>query len=76
MGLTKKEKGIIGGATAVLLAYLATRKAVAPAEGEFILSDLVIEPSEVEVGDPVSISCIATNIGEQRGSRNITLEVT
>jgi len=43
---------------------------------EFEVSNLTIEPSEVYVGEPVTISCVVTNVGGQRGSKTITLEVT
>jgi len=40
------------------------------------LSDLVIEPSEVNVGEPVSISVVVTNYGTASGSRTITCIVS
>ena len=40
------------------------------------LSDLVIEPKEVYVGEPVSISVVATNYGAATGSRTITCTVS
>jgi len=40
------------------------------------LSNLVISPAEVQVGQPVSISVDATNIGQIAGSYEITLEVS
>jgi len=43
---------------------------------EFVVSDLVISPSEVYVGEAVTISCLVTNVGGIRGSKTITLEVT
>ena len=43
---------------------------------EFVVSDLVISPSEVYAGEPVTISCLVTNVGGVRGSKTITLEVT
>jgi len=75
MGLTKKGKLGVGAAAFAALAYLVTRGKVV-AQGEFTLTNLVVEPSEVEVGNPVRITCIATNIGELKGSKTITLEVT
>ena len=53
---------------------LAARKPPIPPEN-IILSDLVISPTEVYVGEPVSISVIATNIGETAGSYKVTCEV-
>ena len=40
------------------------------------LSDLVISPTEVYVGEPVSISVVATNFGTAAGSRTITFTVS
>lgn len=40
------------------------------------LSDLVVEPAEVYIGEPVSISVVATNIGTAAGSRTITFTVS
>lgn len=40
------------------------------------LSDLTIEPSEVEVGETVYINVTATNYGDAVGSKTITCEVT
>ena len=42
---------------------------------EFEVTDLIITPSEVYVGELVSISVLVTNIGGSRGSKTITLEV-
>lgn len=42
---------------------------------EFVVSDLVISPSEVYIGELVTISCLVTNVGGVRGSKTITLEV-
>ena len=44
-------------------------------EAEFVVSDLVIEPSEVYVGEPVSISVVVTNIGNKAGSYEVNCEV-
>ena len=43
---------------------------------DFELDSLVIEPSEVGVGELVTISCRVTNVGGQRGSKTILMEVT
>ena len=56
--------GLVGSFTALAL----------PAE--FEVSDLVITPSTVNVGEEVSISVIVTNIGGSPGSTTITLEIT
>jgi len=59
---------IIGGIA------LAAKKPPVPPEN-IVLSDLIIEPTAVYVGEPVSISVIATNIGETAGSYEVTCEV-
>ena len=43
---------------------------------EFVVSDLIIEPAQVQVGEPVTVSVVVTNIGEARGTCSVTLEVT
>ncbi len=40
---------------------------------EFEVSNLVISPTEVQVGYPVIISCLVTNIGGEAGSTTISL---
>jgi len=47
---------------------------VAPAE--FELSNLQISPSQVYVGETVSISVLVTNVGGETGTALITMEVT
>lgn len=42
---------------------------------EFEVSDLVINPTQVYVGEPVSISVTVTNVGGTTGTATITLEV-
>ena len=42
---------------------------------EFQVTDLVIVPTEVYVGEAVSISCVVTNIGGKAGSYEVTCEV-
>jgi len=44
-------------------------------EAEFEVSNLVIEPTEVYVGEPVSISCFVTNVGGKAGTYEVTCEV-
>lgn len=62
------------GAIAIGAFALAAKKPPIPPEN-IILSDLTISPGEVYVGEPVSISVIATNIGGTAGSYEITCEV-
>ncbi|GAI61731.1 unnamed protein product, partial [marine sediment metagenome] len=47
----------------------------APPLAEIVLSDLTIEPSEVYVGEPVTITVTATNVGGMAGSYEVTCEV-
>lgn len=66
----------VGIGIAVLIAVLGAvllmkRKPPIPPEN-IILSNLTISPSEVYVGDQVSISVVATNIGGTAGSYEIT----
>lgn len=44
-------------------------------EAEFVVSDLVIDPTEVFVGESVSISVVVTNVGNKAGSYEVTCEV-
>lgn len=46
-----------------------------PGEAEFVVTDLIIEPDIVNVGEPVAISVLVTNIGGKRGTKTVTLEV-
>jgi uncharacterized cupredoxin-like copper-binding protein len=39
-----------------------------PTPAEFELSNLVISPTTVEIGEPISVSVTVTNIGEEAGS--------
>ena len=47
-----------------------------PGEAEFAVTDLIIEPAVVYVGEPVSISVLVTNIGTKKGTKTLTLDVT
>ena len=40
---------------------------------EFKVSDLAISPTEVNPGQPVTISCTATNIGSEAGDYTVTM---
>lgn len=42
---------------------------------EFVVSNLVIDPTEVYIGEQVSISVVVTNIGTLAGSYEVTCEV-
>jgi len=39
-----------------------------PTPAEFELSNLVVSPTTVEIGEPVSVSATVTNVGEEAGS--------
>jgi hypothetical protein len=44
-----------------------------PPGAEFMVSNLVISPEEVAVGERVTISCRVTNIGEEAGSYTVKM---
>jgi len=68
LGLT----GVAGGLGYVL--YRLTRPpALAPAD--IVVSDLVISPPEVYLGEVVTISVLVRNIGQVAGTATITCEV-
>ena len=46
-----------------------------PPVAQFVVSDLVISPTEVYPGEVVTISVLARNIGQVAGTATITLEV-
>jgi len=46
-----------------------------PPVAQFVVSDLVISPTEVYPGEAVSISVTVKNIGQVAGTATITLEV-
>lgn len=62
--------GILGGAVAL---YLLLKR---PTGGEFQLSNLIIEPTMVNVGEPVTVGVTVTNIGETTGTKIVRMEVT
>jgi uncharacterized membrane protein len=46
-----------------------------PVPAAFIVSDLTVTPTEIGVGDQVTISVKVTNIGEAEGSHDVSLEI-
>ena len=64
--------GAVGATIAGLWAI--TRKAES-FPGNIVLENLIISPSEVNVGELVTISLIATNIGEEKATKEIVSEV-
>ncbi|GAH56761.1 unnamed protein product, partial [marine sediment metagenome] len=65
--------GGLGLGLAGVLVMSALARAAPP--DEFEVSDLIISPYEVQIGYPVSISCLVENIGTETGSKAIILEV-
>jgi len=47
----------------------------APTPAAFAASDLTISPTEVDIGEPISISAIITNTGDLAGSYEATLKI-
>ena len=66
----------VGGATALGIGYLLTRKAPPLEPADFTVSDLVISPTQCYPGEQVLISVIVTNIGQTSGQATISAEVT
>ena len=75
-----KGQKIVGAVVLAVIAIVGIRKLsqaqppLPPADIQ--LSNLVISPAEVQVGQPVAISVDATNIGQIAGSYEVTLEVS
>lgn len=46
-----------------------------PVPAAFVVSDLIVTPTEVEVGDQVTVYVKVTNVGEAEGSHEVLLEV-
>lgn len=59
--------------TFAIMMMVPPTQPLAPAE--FAVSDLVISPVEVYVGEPVSIRILVTNIGGESGNCNVTLKI-
>lgn len=49
--------------------------ATGPSEPSFVVSDLIIDPLEVEVGQPVSIAVVVANVGGTAGTYEVICEV-
>lgn len=63
------------GYTVIVDGLTGSFVAIAPSEAKFVVSDLVIDPAEVYVGESVSISVIVTNVGNKAGSYEVVCEV-
>lgn len=44
-------------------------------QAEFEVSDLIVEPAEVYIGQPVTISILVTNVGGKSGTYEVVCEV-
>lgn len=42
---------------------------------EFIVSDLTVSPTEVTEGEPVTVTGLVTNIGEEEGTHTVNLKI-
>ncbi len=75
----KIHPGVIVGASLLLgvggVLLYALRALAAPPGAQFEVSDLVISPEAVGVGQPVAISVLVINIGTEAGSETIIFEV-
>jgi len=65
--------GLAAAVTGIVLLFKKAEADLPPAD--VILSDLLIEPTDVYVGETVQISVTATNIGDTAGSYEINCEV-
>lgn len=78
--MEKKYKAVVAGGIVTGLigvGYLIFgRKLPELPPANVVLSDLVISPAELYLGQSVTISVTATNIGETKGTATITCEVT
>ena len=63
----------VAGGLGYVLYRLTRPPALAPAD--IVVSDLVISPPEVYLGEVVTISVLARNIGQVAGTATITCEV-
>lgn len=72
-----KTGAIIGGlaAAGAALAFALTRRKPSILPEDIRVSDLIIEPAELYVGEQVSISVLVTNQGEVAGSYTVNCEV-
>ncbi|MBA7672387.1 hypothetical protein ES703_80563 [subsurface metagenome] len=67
--------GLLAAAVSLAIYGLAYgAEAPLPPESIF-LSNMMIEPAQVFVGEPVSISVIITNMSEEAGTYNVICEV-
>ncbi len=68
---------VVGGLLAVAVVALTRRKPpILPPAPEVVLSDLVISPAVVAVGEPVTIMVTATNMGDKTEAVTVRCEVS
>jgi len=72
----KKAAIGLGLIAAIGMIYAATRAKAVPPEAEFKVSNLIISPTEVQIGQPVTISCTISNVGTQAGTYTVVCEVS
>jgi hypothetical protein len=76
--MTRQQAVIIAVVTIIAVAtgvYIAFRPGPAPIPGEFELSGLVIDPTEIDEGDSIVISVDIMNVGETDFTEPITLKL-
>jgi hypothetical protein len=69
------DKAGLNGVSDVYLIKIAPDTVPPPKPSEFVLSDLLVLPSEVEIGQNVSVSVKVSNIGEKAGSHTVELRL-
>lgn len=68
---------VVAVAVSVVICFVVilTPEKPVPKPAKFMVTELSISPTEVEQGDPVTVSVKVTNIGEQEGSYTVELRV-
>ena len=74
---TGRKVAVVAGIVAAIVGgiWALTKKVAAVPPEDIVLSNLSITPSEVYIGEAVTITITATNIGGTAGSYTITCEV-
>lgn len=67
--------GVALGLGGLAFIFLSRRGEAKPPPPELVIENLVISPSEVDVGEPVSITVDVTNIGDETLTYQLTCEV-
>ncbi len=71
----KAGLGILASLGLVGIFFFGRRGKAKAQPGNIVLSNLVISPSQVYVGQPVTISLVATNTGGEKATLEMILEV-